>query len=143
MMLSFIGLIAGIYVFIMGFVHLKRAKKLVRDSVIIKGTIVDLKKETIRQGTNKIYTFIPIIEYVDEKDSVIKRFESHTGYIEGKYSIGDILEIRYNSNGEKTELLINNWFSKWGVPTGAICIGGIFIIICGLVLNEHYNLINL
>ncbi|APH04160.1 hypothetical protein A9C19_05055 [Bacillus weihaiensis] len=107
-----------------------RTNNLIRKSVLIKGKIVDFKKKRIRKGTG-IQSFIPIIEFVDENDGSVKTFESNSGFTEGKYSIGDILEAWYCSNGDETELIINNWFTKW--------VGIIFSII-GIILIISWGL---
>lgn len=71
--------------------------------------------------------FIPVVEYIDKNDGAVKIFESTYGFTEGKYSIGDTIEIWYYSDGDETKLMINNWFTKWvGIIFSVL--GSIFII---------------
>ncbi len=117
--------------------HFFKTRNLIRKSAIIKGKIVDLKMERIGVGASRIETFIPIIEYIDENDSSIKIFKSNYRFPEGKYSIGDMLEIWYYSDGDETELMINNWFTKWvGIIFSVI---GFSILIIGGICFFFYN----
>lgn len=123
--------------FIVGLMHFFKTRNLIRKSAIIKGKIVDLKMERIGVGASRIETFIPIIEYIDENDSSIKIFKSNYRFPEGKYSIGDMLEIWYYSDGDETELMINNWFTKWvGIIFSVI---GFSILIIGGICFFFYN----
>ena len=119
--------------------YLIRIRKLIHQSVLIKGEIVDFKKKAIQTGSG-IRSFIPIIEFNDNNGGLVKKIEANSGFSEGKYSIGDTIEAWYYSNDDKNELIINNWFSKWGSII-FIIIGIVTIIIGELFsfLGTYYN----
>jgi hypothetical protein len=127
--LAFVFFIIGLIVVNAGIRNLIDKIKYIRNSVVITGKVVDIKKEYFSPSLDggSMPTFIPIIEYVDLRDGNVKKFESNTGFPDGVYSINDKIEVRYYYDEDETELFINNWLAKWGAPTFLISIGIIFM----------------
>lgn len=138
MLEDMIGFALGFCAFLQGLLQLIRTKYLLRHSTLIKGTIIELKQDTLGTGVNSVQTFIPIIEYEDMISGTFKTTESNAGYMKGKYAVGDVVELRYYKNGTQPELLMNNWFAKWGAITAFITVGLFFMIFSGFhLLNPH------
>lgn len=127
-MILYIWLMIGIFVFIRGVVITKKINHFIDNSHLIEGKVVELKRRRIT--SDSVQTFIPIIEYVDIKDGINKTFEADVGLPEGKYLIGDKVEVWYSSESNETNVMVNHWLAKWNGLVVSM-FGVLIIFSCG------------
>jgi hypothetical protein len=122
-----IPLLIGSLLLIVGILRFFKTVSIIRNSISIQGVIVHLKKGRRFDG---IQTFYPIIEYYDQHNDTTGSIETDVGFPEGKFLIGQKIDIWYSTDGKKQEFLIKSWFVKWG---GLLCAGIGIILICAWV----------
>jgi hypothetical protein len=118
-----IALVVGLGLLIYGIYIVSLRIKLIPLSVIITGTVTDMK-ETLTSRRHKAY--YPIIEYSNPVTNEKESFQHDIGNGRSKYNIGDNVELRYCNDGAKKLVLINAWSDIWSTPIAVIVAGVIF-----------------
>lgn len=110
--------------FIIGLVYLLNRVKFVRNAIVIKGKVVDLKRDSI----NYKKAYFPVVSYIDDMGKR-RTFESDAGYNRSIYNIGDEVELKYYRMGKKRKVSINTVFALYGVSLVFMPIGLLFVVI--------------
>lgn len=115
---------AGIIVF---FKRMKFAK----ESKIISGEVTEIR--TRPASKNKV-AYYPLIRYNDPMTMKEDVFESRNPYEKSRFSVGDRVELRYQTWGDKKKVCLNDWFALWGLACMLLLFGFIFSVLDAVLL---------
>ena len=119
----------GLFFGVSNSISLLKRKIFLPKTKVIKGKIISFEN-----GPRLSYKFCPVIEYEDEEYPYEKKqYTSQMSYSDGKYRVGDIVEIRYYKNGNKDVIYMNNKSDIWTAPLIGMSLGYGFMII-GLII---------
>jgi hypothetical protein len=124
-------LVIGVGLLIYGIYLLALRIKFIPMSKAITGTVIDLHETSTRRNGR---AYFPVIEYYDPETNRIESFEHNVGSGRSAYNVGDSLELRYYSDGDRKLVLVNSWSGIWGTLSACI-IAGIVFIIFGLLMR--------
>jgi len=113
-----------------GLILIPKVKKRMINYNKINGKVVELRKELIGES---LY-FFPNIEYIDLLTKEKRIYKSNAGRMPSKYSVGQIIELRYIQLDDKVQVCIDSWFDVWGTSFLLLLLGSM-ITFLGLLFN--------
>ncbi|MFL9453844.1 MULTISPECIES: DUF3592 domain-containing protein [Nostocales] len=123
----------GTILSVAGIVNGLNTRSFVSQAIPAQGTVVNLIRRFSTDSDGEVSElYYPMVRFTT-KSGQERIFESNTGSYPPRFSLGQQVEVLYNSQNPNS-VNINSFFSLWGVTFVLTALGSVFLVIGGCLI---------